>query len=156
MESCGMNLSVSVNINSCIDQVWRAITDIHNCDKMINGIIGLTILEQPESGLVGLKWQETRLMFGKDAVETMWITECQEQAYYCTRAENHGAIYITKMSVQSIDDQTVLTMTFSGTSDSFWIKVLSSVMSLFIKKSMMKMLQADLEDIKRYVESQSN
>lgn len=150
-----MKMSVSVTIDSPKETVWDAITDINNCPKMITGIIDLKILEQPETGLVGLKWQETRMMFGKEAVETMWVTECQDQEYYYTRAENHGAVYITKMSVQQLEDQTELTMEFSGSSESFWINLLSSVMSIFIKKSMLKMLQADLQDIKQFVENKA-
>lgn len=42
---------------------------------MVSGIISLNILHQPEDGLVGLKWEETRKMFGKEASETMWITD---------------------------------------------------------------------------------
>jgi hypothetical protein len=149
-----MNLSVSIIIEKPKHQVWQAITAIDTCDAMINGIIALEVLEKPESGLVGLKWQETRKMFGKEATETMWITEAEELTYYKTRAENCGAIYITKLSVETVGENTLLTMDFSGTSDSFFVRLMSSMMGLFMKKSMTKMLQDDLNDIKQFVESQ--
>lgn len=148
-----MEISVSVEINASKQSVWHAITDLSHCDKMISGIIDLTIIEQPEEGLVGLKWKETREMFGKEAEETMWITESVEQDYYLTQAENHGAIYVTKMQVASVEgDKTVLTMTFSGTANSWFMKMMSALMSVFMKKSMSKMLAKDLEDIKVFVE----
>jgi len=147
-----MNISVKIEIDSPKSNVWAAITDIQNCPKMISAIIDLTVLHQPEEGLVGLKWTETRKIFGKESAETMWITDCKEEEYYCTRAENCGAIYSTKMALSEVDNKTTLSMSFSGTSDSTLVKIISSIMNLFIKKSMLKMLQKDLNEIKAFVE----
>ena len=147
-----MQLCVNIDIESSKSKVWAAITDIKHCDKMISGITKLNIIEQPEEGLIGLKWTETRLMFGKEAAETMWITDCKEQVYYYTRAENSGAIYVTKMSVLEVGNTTRLTMLFTASSDSFFVRIISSIMSLFIKTYMVKMLKRDLEDIKSFVE----
>jgi hypothetical protein len=91
-------------------------------------------------------------MFGKESSETMWITEAVEGEYYCTRAVNQGAIYLTKMSVAETGTNMLLSTTFAGSSNSLFIKLLSSIMGLFVKKSMEKMLQADLIDIKRFIE----
>jgi len=147
-----MNITVSVEINSPKNRVWHAITDFENCIHMISGIIDLKIIHKPEKGLIGLKWTETRKMFGKESTETMWITDYIEEEYYCTRAENCGAIYITKISLAEVEDKTLLTMSFSGTSDSIFIKIISSFMNLFFKKSMIKMLEKDLNEIKAFVE----
>ena len=147
-----MKISVDIEIDSPKNKVWTAITEINNWSDMISGIIDLKVLHQPEKGIVGLKWTETRKIFGKESSETMWITDCKYEEYYCTRAENHGAIYSTKMSVSEGDSNTLLTMAFSGTSESTFVKLISSIMSLFYKRSMVKMLQNDLADIKRFVE----
>ena len=147
-----MKISVNVEIAMSKDLVWTAITDIENCPNMITGIIDLKVLEKPEDGLVGLKWIETRIMLGKEASETMWITDSKDGEYYCTRAENHGSIYVTKMSVDETDGKTLLTMSFSATSESIFIRIISSLMGLFIKKSMLKMLKHDLDDIKNHLE----
>lgn len=147
-----MKINVDIEINSPKNKVWTAITDIKNCTNMISGIIDLEILHQPKEGIVDLKWTETRKIFGKVSSETMWITECQDEEYYCTRAENHGAIYTTKMSVSGVGSKTLLTMVFSGTSESIFVKLISSIMSFFLKKSMVKMLRKDLADIKNFVE----
>lgn len=147
-----MKISVDIEIDSPKNKVWTAITDINNSTNMISGIIDLEVLHQPEEGIVGLKWTETRKIFGKESSETMWITDCKDEEYYCTRAENNGAIYSTKMSVSGVGSNTLLTMAFSGTSESTVVKLISSIMSLFLKKSMVKMLQKDLADIKSFVE----
>ena len=147
-----MNMIVEKEINSPIQKVWSAICDIEHNDKMISGIIKINVLNQPEDGIVGLKWEETRKMFGKEALETMWITESKSESYYYTRAENHGAIYTTKMSVRESGDKTILGMEFSATSNSKFGRFMSSVMGFLMKRSMTKMLDADLEDIKAFVE----
>lgn len=147
-----MNITVGVEIDSPKSKVWAAIIDIDNCMDMISGIIDLKMLHKPEEGLIGLKWSETRKMFGKEASETMWITDCKDEDYYCTRAENSGAVYSTTMAVSEAGNKTLLTMSFSDSSDSIFIKMVSSIMGLFIKKSMVKMLEKDLADIKEFVE----
>ncbi len=151
-----MNICVDIMINSSIDPVWNAITDFENCEKMVSGIISAKVIARPNEGLVGLKWTETRMMFGKECEETMWITDAKDREFYETRAENHGAIYVSKMSVQEIEGQTKLTMSFSGTSDSMLVRIISSIMNLFMKKSMVKMLETDLSDIKQFVEQQAS
>lgn len=151
-----MKVSVDTEINSPKDKVWDVITDFENSPNVISGIIGLQVLEKPASGLVGFKWKETRKMFGKEAEEMMWITDCEEGQYYATRAENHGAIYRSMLSVEAMDGHnTKLTMSFEGDSDSMFVKIISAVMGFFMKKSMTKMLQDDLDDIKLYVEAGS-
>lgn len=151
-----MKISVNTIIESSSEKVWRAITDFEHCESWINGILNVTILEQPENGLVGFKWQETRKMFGKEATETMWITDCVDGEYYQTRAENHGAVYVSKLMVQQQDEQTLLTMEFSGMSDSLFVNLMSKLMGFFMAKSMIKMLEADLADIKAHVEASDN
>ena len=107
-----MNISVDIEINSPQNMVQAAITDIKNSSKMISGIINVKIIEQPADGMVGLKWNETRKILGKEVTEKMQITDCKDKEYYCTRAENCGAIYLTKMSVAEHNQKTMLTMTF--------------------------------------------
>jgi carbon monoxide dehydrogenase subunit G len=147
-----MQLSVSTHINSSPDKVWQAITDFEDCANWINGIIDLEILDEPEEGLVGFTWLETRKMFGKIAVETMWITDCVDGESYTTRAESGGAIYVSKLTVTPQGESSLLTMEFADLSDSLFVNLKSSIMGLFMKKMMIKMLEDDLVDIKKYVE----
>jgi len=147
-----MQVAVNIEIARPKEIVWAAITDIENCQQMISGIMDIQILEQPSDGLVGLKWQEKRQMFGKDAVETMWITDSVENEFYATRAESHGSVYISKLSLEEIDVGTRLTMSFSAQAQSFGVKIVSACMGFFIKGSIKKMLLKDLEDIKRFLE----
>ncbi|MFT4720669.1 MAG: hypothetical protein ACI9SB_001841 [Candidatus Azotimanducaceae bacterium] len=147
-----MQLAVDIQISAPRAKVWAAITDIENCTDMISSIIDLDILNLPTDTIVDLKWKETRKMFGKEATETMWITDFVENEYYCTRAESHGSVYITKFSLKEVDGITRLTMSFTAEAQSIFVKMISTIMSLFIENAIKKELFKDLVDIKKYVE----
>ena len=60
-----MKVTELVEISSRKESVWKAITDIENAEGLISGILKINILHRLADGLVGLKWEETREMFGK-------------------------------------------------------------------------------------------
>ena len=148
-----MKVAQNIVINSTKELVWKAITDIENSESMIPSILNINILSRPSRSLVGLKWEETREMFGKEAMETMWITDAVTNEYYCTRAESHGSVYTTKLSLGDCESGTLLTMSFSGIPQTIIAKALSLLMLPFIKHSIKKALLKDLEDIKSFIEN---
>lgn len=91
-------------------------------------------------------------MFGKEATEIMWVTDSVENEYYSTRAESHGSVYVSRLSLTESAGVTTLTMSFSGEAQSLVARVLSALMGFLIKSSMKKELHKDLVDIKNYVE----
>jgi len=147
-----MKLSESIEIRKPLEEIWSVITDFKNCPNFIEGIVNVEIIEQPEDTLVGFKWKETRVMFGKEATETMWITEYIENEYYQTRAESHASIYISKLSLERSGQNTNLTMSFSSEATTFFVKLISSFMGFMIKGSMKKVINKDLADIKNHLE----
>ncbi|MDX1478592.1 MAG: SRPBCC family protein [Saprospiraceae bacterium] len=151
-----MQLSTSIEINASREAVWKIVTDMEKAPERIEAIESVEILEQPANGLVGLKWKETRTLFGKQASETMWVTEAEENHFYKTRAESHGAIYISTITVEEANGVSTLTMSFSGKPVTFGARVMSALMGWMMKGATKKALAKDLEDIKRVVESQSS
>ncbi len=147
-----MQVHVHIDISKPKEVVWAAITQLENAERMISAITDLKVLNQPQDTLVGLKWQETREMFGQKSTETMWVTESVENKYYCTRAESHGSVYITKLVLSSIDENTKLTMSFSAQAQSWGVKIMAACMGVLIKGSMKKALYKDLLDIKNFLE----
>ncbi len=148
-----MNVAASVTIYAAKEIVWNTITDIGHCDRVISSIIKVKVLEQPESGLVGLRWQETREMFGKEATETMWITDAVTNEYYATRAESHGSVYQSRLGLQDQGSATALTMSFSASPQTLGAKILSLLMAPMIQGSLKKEIARDLADIKQYIET---
>ncbi|MCB0735897.1 MAG: SRPBCC family protein [Bacteroidetes bacterium] len=148
-----MDLTCSVDINASAEKIWSIITNIDNCANTISGINSVEVLERPASGVVGLKWKETRTMFGKQASETMWITEAVENEFYKTRAESHGMIYETKMAIASNGDSCELSMSFGGTPQTGMAKFMMFLTAKMMKKATVKALTKDLNDIKTAAES---
>jgi len=147
-----MKLTCSISINAPRESVWKAISNIENAVNVISGIEKIEILEKPDQGLVGLKWEETRTLFGKTATEVMWITDAVENSYYHTRAESHGAVYITHLTLEENAGVTTFTMSFNGEPQTLSGKIMMFLMGWMFVKATREALEKDLEDIKVYAE----
>ena len=148
-----MELSVNVDINAPRERVWRIITDIESASKVIDGISKVEVLEKPENGLIGLKWRETRMMFGKEATEVMWITGVVENESYETRAKSHGALYETRTEVRDGENGgSVLSMSFRGTPLTTGAKLMWVFLGHMFRSSTRKALLEDLDCMKRAAE----
>ena len=138
-----MKLSIEVPVNASKRDVWTAITDIEKAAGRISGIEQVEVLESPVDGLVGLKWRETRTMFGKTATETMWITNAVEDEFYTTEAQSHGSIYRSKMSIREQDGVTVLGMEFGAEPQTFGAKLMWAMTGFMFKGATKKALQQE-------------
>ncbi len=147
-----MAIEVEVTIEGSKADVWNVITDIQNAADTITGIEEIEVLERPGDGLVGLKWKETRTIFGRTATEIMWITDVVENEMYKTRAESHGAVYITSLVVSEQGAKTRLTMAFDAAPQTLSAKVMAATTGIFFKKATKNALEQDLIDIKTAVE----
>lgn len=147
-----MNISIDIEIKAPKEKVWKVITDIENSAKVISGIDEIEILNRTKDTIVGLKWKETRTIFGKSATETMWITETKENNYYKTRAESNGAVYHTVLKLTEKGENTVLSLEFSSIAVTFKGKIMAFIFGFILKKSMKKLIEKDLVDIKTFIE----
>lgn len=147
-----MDIQADILIEAPKEKVWKIITDIEGSVDVISGIKEIDILEKSSNGLIGLKWEETRIMFGKTATEIMWITEAEENGYYQTRAEHPNVVYISKLSLTEEGSQTRLTMEFKAQISSLGTRIMSAVMGLFFNKATRNAIQQDLVDIKAAAE----
>lgn len=147
-----MLVEVQVHINASRAAAWAAITDIENAAKTISGIDNIEILARPASGLVGLKWRETRMLFGKPATADKWITDAAENSYYKTRAESDGFIFLSTTSVSENGDGITLTSVHDSQPQTFGTRLMVIPMGLLFKGVAKKALLQDLNDIKSAIE----
>ncbi len=148
-----MNVDVAITIAAPALKVWEVTTNIERAAETISAIESVEILERPLEGLIGLKWRETRVMFGKRETETMWVTAAQALSYYEVEARNHGTRYLSRFDVEPLSEQsTRLRMTFTAQAQTFSAKALSSLGFLF-SAATRKALMRDLEDIKAACEA---
>ena len=148
-----MIVEAQVTINGSKAAVWAAISDIENAAKTISGIESIEVLEKPPNGLVGLRWRETRMYFGKPATVEKWITDAAENAFYKTRAESDGFVFLSTTTISESSSGSI-TLTSSHDSQPHGIvpKLLSIPMGLLFKGVAKRALLQDLNDIRSAVE----
>jgi len=146
-----MIVEAKVTINASRAAVWSAITNIENAAQFIKGIEKIEIVEKPANGIVGLKWRETRMYFGKPATVEIWITDATENEFYKTRAESDGFVFLSTMRISESNSGITLTTSHDYKPQSIAARLKSLPMFLF-KGMMKKIFLKDLNDIKSAVE----
>jgi hypothetical protein len=146
-----MIVEVQVTINGSKGAVWATITNIENASIIISGILNIEVVEKPANGLVGLKWRETRMLFGKPATVEKWITDAAENEFYKTRAEDNGFVFLSTMSISESSGGISLTSSHETKPQGIVARFMSIPMFLF-KGVVKKALLQDLNDIKSAVE----
>ena len=147
-----MLVEVQVTINGSKAAIWAAITNIENASETISGIENIEVLEKPANGLVGLRWRETRMLFGKPATAEKWITDAAENEFYKTRAESHGFVFLSTMSISESSGGVTLTSSHDSQPQSVVARLQSIPMGILFKGVAKKALLQDLNDIKSAVE----
>src|SRR6185295_1342155 len=104
-----MIVEAQVPINGSKAAIWAVITNIENASDIISGIEKIEVVEKPANGLVGLKWEETRMLFGEPATVEKWITDAAENEFYKTRAESDGMIFLTTFRISESSGGMTLT-----------------------------------------------
>jgi len=146
-------VEAQVTINGSKAAIWAAITNIENASETISGIENIEVLEKPSNGLVGLRWRETRKLFGKSATAEKWITDAAENEFYKTRAEDRGVVFLTTLSISESSGGITLTSSHESMPQGIVARLMSIPMFLF-KGVAKKALLQDLNDIKSAVEQE--
>ena len=149
-----MIVEAQVTINGSKAAIWAAITNIENASETISGIEKIEVLEKPATGLVGLKWRETRMLFGKPATADKWITDAAENEFYKTRAESDGFVFLSTIRISESSGGITLTSAHDSQPQSIVARLLSTPMMFLFKGVMTKALLQDLNDIKAAVEQE--
>jgi len=148
-----MLVEAQVTINGSKAAIWAAITNIANASETISGIENIEVLEKPANGLIGLKWRETRKLFGKSATAEKWITDAAENEFYKTRAEDSGFVFLSTISISESSGGITLTSSHDSKPQGIAARLKSIPMGVF-KGVVKKALLQDLNDIKSAVEQE--
>jgi carbon monoxide dehydrogenase subunit G len=147
-----MKVEAHLNINGTKQEVWKAITDIRNASEIIKGIEKIEIISEPANGILGLKWRETRMYFGKPAAIDKLITDAVENESYKTKAEMDGFIFLTTLTISESGNTVSLSSSHETKSQGVIAKIKSLPM-IFFKGILKKAILQDLNDIKLAVEN---
>jgi len=147
-----MIVEAQVPISGSRAAIWTAITNIENAPETISGIQKIEVLEKPARGLVGLKWRETRTLFGKPATAEKWITDAAENEFYRTRAESGGFVFLSTKRISQSAGGMTLTDTHEFKPTGVAARLQAIPMQIFFKGVVKKAIMQDLNDIKGAVE----
>jgi hypothetical protein len=146
-----MIIETQVTINGSKAAIWAVITNIENAAQTISGIQKIEVLEKPASGLVGLRWRETRMYFGKPATVEIRITDAAENEFYKAAAESDGFLFLSTLRISENGGTMTLTSSHE-TRPQGLVSKLKSIPMVFFRGMMKKVYLQDLNDIKSAVE----
>lgn len=135
--------------------VFQHLADFRNAPARVSGIKKVEILTAGPIGK-GTRFKETRIMFGKEATETMEVLEFTPPSGYVLGAESCGCRYRSEFRLTSKGAGTDVQMTFEATPLTAFAKVMSFLMRPFMAKMCVKAILKDLDDIKKSIESDSD
>ncbi len=146
-----MQISCSEHINASPESVFAASTDVARWPETISAITKTEIMTEGPVG-VGTTFRETRVMFGKEASETMTFARFDPPREYMLTAASHGCKYETTFTFTPEAGGTRVDMNFKGEPTTFMSKVMSAVMGPMLKGTMVKCIAKDLQDLKANLE----
>jgi len=146
-----MTVEAQVTINGSRAAVWAAITNIENAAEIISGVEKIEIVEKPASGLVGMTWRETRMLFGKTATVEKVIVAAAENKFYTTEARDGGFLFTTYHRIADHEGPLIL-RSIHETKPQGFIAWLKAIPMTFFKGVIKKAVLQDLNDIKAAVE----
>ena len=142
-----MIVEAAVTVAGSRTAVWAVITDIDHAATTFSGIEEIEVLSRPLSGLVGLKWRETRILFGKPAAVEKWITDAAEPEYYSARAESDGFVFVSTKRLSEHDGVVTLTESHESQPQTLMARLQMIPMALFFKGVIRKAILQDLHDV---------
>ena len=147
------SLTCRRRIAAPISRVFAVFTDFAGAADRISGIQSIEVLTDGPVGS-GTRFRETRVMFGKEATEEMEITAFEPDTAYTVEADSQGCRFVTTFDFESVDGGTDVTMVFTGHAQSFFAKLMTPLTWL-LAGTTRKLIEADLDDLKTYCESQT-
>lgn len=145
-----METTVAKQTTAAPAAVWRVITDIEGSQDVLSGVTEIERLDDGDEFGVGLRWRETRVLFGKEATEEMEVTAVDEGRSYTVEAHSGGVHYRSVMSVEPDGDGARIRMSFAGEEEGkvgLVGRIVARTAGKAIEKATRKALQQDLDDI---------
>lgn len=146
-----MIVEAQVTIQAPKAAIWAVLADVEHAAKTIKGIEKIEIVQKPTNGLVGLRWRETRMLFGEAATVEKWITDAAENEFYTTKAEDGGFVFTATNRISEGNGGMTLTSIHVTEPQGFVARIKALPMFLF-KGTIKKALLDDLNDIKAAAE----
>ena len=148
-----MKLNLSITIDRPPGDVFETFIKIPEWADRIPAISEIEMHTEGET-VIGTKFTETRIMFGKEAKETMTVTGLEADSFFVVEARSHGSHYITTHRFTPSRTGTDVEIEFEGIPESLFAKIFS-VMGFLFKGAMVKVFRKDLDALKDSMEGKA-
>ena len=148
-----MRVNATQPIRAPLARVFEVFTDVERCAGRIKGIKKAEILSEARSGK-GLRWRETRSMFGKDADADKEITALDAPRSFRVESRVDGTNYVSTFAFAEGADagSTVVTWTHHSEALTLGAKLGSPILFLF-QGTMRSFMKKDLADLAEFLET---
>jgi hypothetical protein len=148
------NFVLSKHVEAPPETVFDVATDLAHAAEHVRGIEKIELLTPGPIG-VGTKWRETRTMMGHEATETLEIKAFDRPRKYVVGCESCGCYFESTFSFAPRGSATDVTLDVHTRALTLMAKIMSPLGNLMMGKTMRKLLDDDLEDVKRVAESRA-
>ncbi|WP_062461100.1 SRPBCC family protein [Demequina soli] len=109
----GHSVRAERGIGASVERVWEILTDLDYATEVLPSIVALERLEG-DGYAVGVRWRETRKMWGREETEEMVVTVADAPVATTIRAESRGTEYVTVYTLEPAGDGTRLVCDFTA------------------------------------------
>jgi hypothetical protein len=142
----------SMDVQASLDKTFHIFTDFQTSPQYIKGIQSLEILTPGVIGK-GMRFRETRIMFGRPATEEMEITQFSPLQKITISAFSHGTQYHTTYTFSLLsENSTRVEMVFQGIPHTTFSKVMGKLCGWMMTGSLKQALMNDMKDLKQVAE----
>lgn len=143
-------VSAETHIAADVNRVFDAFADVPNWANQVSAIKRIEMLTEGAIG-VGTRFKETRVIFKKEATETMEFTSFDRPSQFTLEAESCGAHHVTVHRFTPDGNGTKVTVEMTSTAVTFFAKLMTPLSGLMLK-SCAKLFMRDLEDVRAILE----
>lgn len=145
----GCTICVPIAVPAAV--AFGAMCDFANAPSRIPSIRRVEFLTEGPAR-VGTRFRETRVMFGREATETMEVTRFEPGRLYELTANSCGCLYRSEIRVDPKGASSCeLTMTFQALPQTFFAKIMGFLMKGMLK-ACERAMRKDMEDMGRSLE----
>ncbi|WP_062381291.1 SRPBCC family protein [Demequina pelophila] len=109
----GHRIETERRIEASPEAVWKVVTDLDGAADVMSAIVAIQRLEG-DGYEPGVRWRETRRMFGREADEVMEVAEVDAPHRTVVVAENRGTEYETIFTLIPDGEGTLLRVSFTA------------------------------------------
>ncbi len=146
-----MRMNFSSLVNAPCSQVFEAFSDFKNAADRVEGIEKIELIDGDSIG-VGTRFRETRIMFGRPSTEEMEVTEFIPGQRYTVEANTCGSHFQTIFNFKPDGDATVVDVELNTRALTLFAKIMTPI-GFLMAGPMKKMFASDIEQLKKYCES---